>query len=437
MAAMSPGAAAATAHRGAAAIDQAGETRSARVESLRAFAALAVLVGHVYAGALGFTNLFSPFSHRLGIGGGLGVYLFFVLSGFLLFRPWARQIHGGAGVDLRRYARNRALRILPLYYAILVVLLIVSPAAVDRGVWWRFALFIAPYSHGIGAWLDDPMWSLSVEMQFYLVLPVIGWVLVRLARGSLVRAGALLAGVGMASYVLRAISVHREGLTNDFLAGRYSLSTLFFFFVAGMLLALVSLAWGSRAPGWLRGPLASPWLWIAAAVAGYLVVCDDFNREWVLAVASFLLVGACVLPLRPAAIVRLADGRALALVGIISYSVYLWQAPVLYVTAGEHYRVGAPGAVNFVGAPRSFPALLAVTLPAVLAVAAASYWAIERPFLRLRRRWAASSPVVAVTDVPADAATGEAGGVAPELAAVGAGDRSRERVDGRQLSEQD
>lgn len=95
---------------------------------------------------------------------------------------------------------------------------------------------------------------------------------------------------------------------------------------------------------------------------------------------------------------------------------------MLYVTAGEHYRLGTAGAVDFIGPPRSFIGLLVVTVPVVLAVSAASYWAIERPFLRLRRRWAASTPVVMVADVPDESASGADGRVGQELAGVGASD---------------
>jgi peptidoglycan/LPS O-acetylase OafA/YrhL len=98
-------------------VDQAGELRSARIESLRAVAALAVYVGHVF----GQANAYDPartqdtFLDRALLGGGFGVYLFFALSGYLLFLPFARRDYaGGRAVDYRRYAQNRAVRILPL-----------------------------------------------------------------------------------------------------------------------------------------------------------------------------------------------------------------------------------------------------------------------------------------------------------------------------------
>src|SRR3954447_21096105 len=99
---------------------QAGELRSARIESLRALAALGVLLGHLWgqanAHAAGATM--DGFGARVLLGGGFGVWLFFALSGYLLFWPFARAALGdGRRIDLGRYARNRLLRIVPLYYA--------------------------------------------------------------------------------------------------------------------------------------------------------------------------------------------------------------------------------------------------------------------------------------------------------------------------------
>src|SRR5213596_1717165 len=110
-------------------ISQAGELRSARIESLRALAALAVLESH----AFGYAHHWAPSAisattaQRTILGGGSGVLVFFALSGYLLFWPFARRwFADGAAIDLRRYALNRALRILPLYFVAVVVLLLVQ-----------------------------------------------------------------------------------------------------------------------------------------------------------------------------------------------------------------------------------------------------------------------------------------------------------------------
>src|SRR3954449_5362922 len=93
-------------------IDEAGEERLRQFESLRALAALGVLAGHAW----GLHHAYGPSGYdtlpeRLIYGGGYGVFLFFALSGYLLFRPLARAAFGaGERIDLAGYARNRPLR---------------------------------------------------------------------------------------------------------------------------------------------------------------------------------------------------------------------------------------------------------------------------------------------------------------------------------------
>ena len=98
-------------------VEQAGEIRLARVESLRALAALGVLGSHAWGEHHSFTPAaYDGHLDRLVFGGGYGVYVFFALSGYLLFRPLARAAFGdGERVDLGDYGRNRVLRIVPLY----------------------------------------------------------------------------------------------------------------------------------------------------------------------------------------------------------------------------------------------------------------------------------------------------------------------------------
>src|SRR4029079_14856974 len=125
--------------RAGARVDQAGEQRLARLESLRALAALGVLVGAVWGarhafGATGTDDLLG----RTIFGGGYGVFVYFALSGYLLFRPLANAVFDGERVDLRSYAINRLLRTLPLYYVVVFVLLVVQEGGGTFGQWWRF-----------------------------------------------------------------------------------------------------------------------------------------------------------------------------------------------------------------------------------------------------------------------------------------------------------
>src|SRR3954468_8055627 len=123
-------------------VQQAGERRAARIESLRALAALAVLLGHAYGWSHHWQGIFTTYRGRVVVSGGFGVFLFFALSGYLLFLPFVRAAFGPAErIDVRRYAVNRAVRILPLYYVVIGTYLVVHRQGVGAH-WWRFLLFL-------------------------------------------------------------------------------------------------------------------------------------------------------------------------------------------------------------------------------------------------------------------------------------------------------
>jgi peptidoglycan/LPS O-acetylase OafA/YrhL len=352
-------------------IAQAGERRLARFESLRALAALGVVVGHAW----GLHYAFGPAAldtlpKRLVYGGGFGVFVFFALSGYLLFLPLARAAFGdGARVDLRTYARNRALRILPLYYVVVAVLLVTEGQTGGPVDWLRYATFTQNFFSDLALRLDGPIWSLVVEVQFYALLPLIAWLLARAARRDLRIAAALLVVLGAAGAALRAALLH--GTPDRRVV--YSLAVTSFFFVPGMLLALARLAWERRPEMRLPGPLEHSDVWALAALAAWVVVLDRWATDLTTALACGLTVAAVALPLRRGLFVAALDGRVLALVGVASYSLYLWHLP-LETSVARHIST-------------SWAAMFALAVPASIAVAFASYHAVEAPFLRLRRRW--------------------------------------------------
>ncbi|HET9050866.1 MAG TPA: acyltransferase [Candidatus Dormibacteraeota bacterium] len=358
-------------------VRQAGETRSASIESLRALAALGVLAGHVVGQGVGYgAAALQTYPRRVVFGGGFGVFLFFALSGYLLYRPFAvRDLGGGAAVDLRRYAANRALRILPLYGVVLVTWMIVSGDARDGADWLRFATFSESWFGDTVGKVDGVMWSLCCEVEFYALLPLAALGVARLARRDAVRAGVVLAAAGAGLLVLRTVTVTQASPSPQW---RYSLPANAVFFVPGMLLAAAEVAWRRRRDLRLPGVLGSSTAWLVASAATWLVVFDDYRREWLTPLACLLAVGACVLPLRGGRALAALAWRPLALVGVASYSLYLWHFPIVS-------RLPQ-------GSSASDAARLAlVAVPACLALAAVSYAVVERPWLRLRRSWSPST----------------------------------------------
>jgi peptidoglycan/LPS O-acetylase OafA/YrhL len=346
---------------------QAGEVRSARIESLRAVAALGVLAFHALFSAhdLGPSALLDD----LAYGGGLGVSLFFTLTGYLLFWPFARHLFGnGRPVALDRYARNRALRILPLYYVVLATLLVLGHGGGSAKEWLRFGTFTQSFFHDtVVNDVDQPMWSLAVEIEFYVLLPLLAFVLGRLSGRSLRRAAALVGTLALASLVVWLAKVYG---VNQGTRWTYSLPATFFQFTPGMLLALLRLGL-ERHP---RPRLPSSTLLIVAGVACWVVATQARDQAGlIVAPASFLLLAGVVLPVSDGRLVRVLELRWLVVVGVASYSLYLWHAPILN-SLSKHVSLG-------------LIASLLVATAVCVPVALASYGVVERPFLRFRRRW--------------------------------------------------
>jgi peptidoglycan/LPS O-acetylase OafA/YrhL len=346
---------------------QAGEVRSARIESLRAIAALGVLAGHAYLVTEGVNP--TGFGARLLYGGGLGVYLFFALTGYLLYWPFARRTFGdGRPISIAGYARNRALRILPLYYVVLIVLLLVNEGGGSFTEWWRFATFTQSFFPDTITKVDGPMWSIVVELQFYALLPLLAWGVARIAGKSPAKAGAVLLALGAASLAIWWAKVHH--IVGADLRWRYSLPVTLLNFVPGMLLALVRLELERRP----RGRLPSSTVLIGAGVALWAASTQRISLSGpICAGAAFLVLAGVVLPVRSGRLARALDLRALGLVGLVSYSVYLWHLPILD-SLERHTSLGLVG-------------LLAAGVSICLGVSGASYIVVERPFLRLRKRW--------------------------------------------------
>ena len=386
----------------AAYVQQAGERRSARIESLRALAALGVLLGHAYGWSHDWQGVYQTFPGRVVLSGGFGVFLFFTLSGYLLFLPFMRAAFGHAErIDVRRYAVNRAVRILPLYYVVMGTYLLVNDDGV-RSQWWRFLLFLESFSAETVAKVNPPAWSLVVEVQFYLLLPLFAWLVARVGGRSLPRAALFVAGLGVAALLVRLLTV--TSADNVSAVWRFSLPATCVFFFPGLLLALLRVHLDNRQRSWERlSIVGSSTAWLAGGVALWLVSAYRFDLQDLMLPASALLLGACVLPLRQQWSLRALDARWLAGLGTASYSLYLWHGPIIESLSNASWM------------PGGFVALAVVGGVLCCLIALVSYRVIEAPFLRLRRTWS-SARVPAQLRSPYDAA-GATGADAPQMRA--------------------
>lgn len=326
--------------------------------------------------------------------GHTGVSLFFVLSGFLLGREFFAEIGSGRVVDRRRYALRRALRILPLYYGVVVLATAIntgSPGDIVRGVPYLFFLnaFAVSLAAPIGAF-SGVWWSLATEVQFYVALPLVA----ALLRPSRRRAGLALLGLYGIAYAAFVLGVARPRTLPDQQLLAHSLfgeGPLFLYGVAG--------AWlhERNGPRWRIAMAANSALrngggdlLLIAALVGLGVLLRTVVRtgptfdlppmqawhllEGLLWATVLLLLLDAPLRLRAA-----LSNRFLAACGTISYSMYLLHVPVL---AALRSSTGATlGAWNWQAG-----IWIAAFTVICFAVATASYLLIERPILALKTR---------------------------------------------------
>ncbi|HET9050862.1 MAG TPA: acyltransferase [Candidatus Dormibacteraeota bacterium] len=344
------------------------------MDSLRAVAALAIVWGHVLVTTQG--PIWFP-ERALGS----GVTVFFVISGFLLYRPFAAASLGGArAIRLRDYARRRLLRIVPAYWFALTVLTIAPGLTGLPGRdWWIYYGLAQNYADRTRTTGIPQAWSLSVEFTFYCLLPLLALALATVASAAPRARGRVALGALLAAFAITAVATPSGLLATPF----FSLD----WFLLGMTLATVSvLAAGlpaePRAIVLLRRHPGLVW---AAAAAVYLVVCsqvvDPAGRPQHVLTGVFALlvvVPAVFAGDARSVVTRVLANRVLGWLGLVSYGIFLWHGPIVLA-------LDRTSAVTLV--PHGRVVTLAVlTLALTLVAATVSYYAVERPLLRLKER---------------------------------------------------
>lgn len=385
--------------------------RLAGMEGFRAIAAMSVLVYHVYYYAapdgravdLGvFTKIVDNFR--------AGVTLFFVLSGFLLYRVFVgAALRGGSMPSVRRYLRNRALRILPAYWVILIAVALVFQSELLTtplmllGNLLLLQNYVPPYLAGGEQGLGIvPAWSLVIEVSFYVLVPILGYIAVRLAarRGlgvaaALVPVGAMLA----AGIVAKAISRAME--PSDALAiWNHALPTHADWFAAGMALAVARVLHED-------GRLDLRRTWVAAGTLGaalfavfsaklyYQGTLSGLEQQTANAILFAVALGFVVLSSPQARAVRWLSLRPVVFLGLASYSLFLVHDPIV--------RGFRDWGLTF-GGRSGFAVNLAVIGVVSVALATAAYLYVERPALARKRSWHVADQSGLGSDAPGDVA---------------------------------
>jgi peptidoglycan/LPS O-acetylase OafA/YrhL len=408
-------------------VSTARRSRVAGVEGLRALAAGSIFVYHAW--------LYSaPDGHPVDLGYltrfvlphlASGVTLFFTLSGFLLYRPLASAVLGGTErPSTKTYFRNRALRIVPAYWVILTITGFLLGAVLVRsgpdqigtgsffgapGQFLRNVLLVQNYS---GASLDSgigPAWSLAVEVMFYLVLPLLGWIALRAAAGSSNNTRRVVAslippslalGIGWSTAALLESGTFANSVGSAIVARSFLNHADLF--ALGMALAVLCLM-VEGGDVHLRLPWRPVMFLALVTVVGATVLLVDRGviqkyqgallYESLTSIACVIVLALVVLPSKQRTtpvFVRLLQWRPVVATGLASYSLFLWHEPIVLWLNG--HGLTQPGSGGFwlnllllavVAGVLSAGSYLLVEKPALAHKSAASRWGnvVPRPLL--------------------------------------------------------
>lgn len=352
------------------------------VEGMRACAAIGVVITHVAFQ----TGHNSGFTGRVLGRFDLAVAVFFALSGFLLWRG-----HAAAARGLRHrpptghYLRSRIVRIMPGYLVAVVVILTLLPGAVDSradGTVWLANLTLTqiyvPLTLTAGL---TQMWSLSVEVSFYLALPLLAFLARRLPVAARVPALVLVALLSLFWVFIPSDPASGHNLWNWPPA-------FFSWFAAGMVLAELTV----MPVGWAHRLARRRFVMAGIAVVAFAVAASPLAGREGLQPGSIgqvmlktamgaIVAGALLAPLvldRPDTPHRWLGSAPMVVLGRWSYGLFVWHLAALAMV------FPMIGAFAFNG---HMPVVLALTLVFGFAIAAVSYALVESPCRQALRRW--------------------------------------------------
>jgi len=337
--------------------------------ALRALAALGVVAGHSM-----ITSPLDSLPRAVVANMATGVALFFVISGFLLYRPFATSLTERSKVSIKRFIANRALRILPLY---LLVVTVVFFATTGRPVESLMRLARALSFTGVysGDNLLPVAWSLDDEVAFYLLLPALYLALMAWPRPHQrlwLGAGAI-AALSLVSLVALAVTPSDQAIIGGPL-------TKFHLFGLGMLLATLHARWPrfQISPRLLLGGTAA--VAITLVISGFAYENHLYAFNPVCGVAFFMLVGMVAFSGPSARLTRALSWKPLSHLGDVSYGIYLWHEPLHHVL----YNSGVLSSAYI-------PGFLELAMCSI-ALATGTYFLVEKPALRLKNLWAVATP---------------------------------------------
>ncbi len=355
---------------------KAGASYLPGLDGLRAISILIVLVAH-----LGFGNV---------IPGGLGVTVFFFASGFLITRILVGEQNKADGrIDLKGFYIRRFLRLMPALYVFIPVSMLLMAPFGGKPLLAHVAaagLYFVNYYDVLDTFFGWPeravpwghLWSLAVEEHFYLLFPAALAVWGKTHTGRL----RLIVSVMVVCALWRVVVFQGLGWSDDY---TYQATDTRLESIAWGCLFAVLLDGAPRENSRLQSFIG--WRWVSAGLLTILVTVlfrdPVFRATWrysVQGAALFVLV--LNLYTLPGArwVIALLERAPFRWIGRLSYSLYLWHMPVIWLVAR------ASGDDPNAGARLSLP-LMAIATVLSFACASISYYGVERPLFGLRKRF--------------------------------------------------
>jgi peptidoglycan/LPS O-acetylase OafA/YrhL len=382
-------------------------------DSLRAIAALSVLATHAaFYSIPAESDVVARFTARLDV----GVTIFFLISGFLLYRPFvAARLAGEPSLAVGAYAWRRFLRIVPAYWVALTVTVlwlgldaVFTPERIP--IYYGYLQIYWPETIFGGL---PQAWTLCVEVSFYAFLPLWAFGMRWLGRSRdapvrLELAGLLLLALVSVAYKAVLLAGAPDPDHANAVRGLTYLPAFLDQFAIGMALAVVSVALAGsdalpRALAWID---ARPGLAWAGALAAFLTVSvgigldgrggflenstlsQTLARHWLYALVGLGLLLPAVFGDQTRGLVRhVLANRLLLYLGLVSYGIYLWQQTVIVQLERWELVDALDGVVP------AFAVYLALGVVGATAIASLSWFVLERPVLDLKRLFPARGPM--------------------------------------------
>lgn len=311
--------------------------------------------------------------------GGLGVKFFFVLSGFLITWLLLREQTESGLVNLRAFYWRRAFRILPVYYAFLLVCLVLKnlypEGELSLAQWMANLFFLTNYTEI--KWVTGHLWTLAVEEQFYILAPL-AFSLFRMSQNLML--GLLISTIASCP-VIRGLA-YLFGQDSLFLFHRFSFLMQADVLAIGCLVAVVfwnnPLLWNKVENHWklcfVTGFSLVSIFWILPEIEGFNLVRVPLGSTLHSMGFVLMLLPSLIKP--DQGIFRYLNTRPVVTIGILSYSIYIWHT--LFTPLAWAERGNAFTELFFSNPLWIFP---------TLGTAVCSYFLLEKPVVSLRKRF--------------------------------------------------